>query len=104
MAAAVGEIFLLQYAQDMPAADVAWGEAATPATLDPLLAPRNRLAELTRSLPYVAVRQGARMARLMLATLEGGANAAAPTVPADVKLLAFAGHDDNLSNMAVCSG
>lgn len=100
MAAAVGEIFLLQYAQDMPAADVAWGEAATPATLDPLLAPRNRLAELTRSLPYVAVRQGARMARLMLATLEGGVNAAAPAVPADVKLLAFAGHDDNLSNMA----
>ncbi len=42
------------------------------------MAPRNRLADLTRSLPYVAVRQGARMARLMLATLDGEANAAAP--------------------------
>lgn len=99
-AAAVGEIFLLEYAQDMPAGDVGWGEAATPAALDLLMAPRNRLADLTRSLPYVAVRQGARMARLMLATLDGEANVAAPAIPADVKLLAFAGHDDNLSNMA----
>lgn len=96
----VGEIFLLEYAQDMPAADVAWGEASNPVALDPLLAPRNRLADLTRRLPYVANRQGAGMARLMLAALSGEPNAAAPQVGADVKLLALAGHDDNLSNMA----
>lgn len=96
----VGEIFLLEYAQDMPAGDVAWGEAATPAALDALMGPRNRLAELTRRLPYVAQRQGAGMARLMLSTLAGEPHAAAPAVGADVKLLALAGHDDNLSNMA----
>ncbi len=100
IAAAAGEIFLLEYAQGLPPAQVAWGAASDPAQLLPLLAPRNRLSDLVRSLPYVAVRQGAGMARLMLATLAGEPHAAAPVVGADVKLLALAGHDDNLSNMA----
>lgn len=100
IAAPSGEIFLLEYANNMPAAEIAWGGANTAPALAPLLAPRNRLSELTRRLPYLAVRQGAGMARAMLAVLSGEARTAAPAIAADVKLVAFAGHDDNLSNMA----
>ncbi len=100
VAASVSEIFLLQYAQDLPVAQVGWGEAADPAQLEPLLAARRRSAMLTRSLPYVAYRQGAGMTRLLLATLAGEPRVEAPEVDASVKVLALAGHDTNLSNMA----
>lgn len=100
VAGASGEIFLLEYAQGFPPAEVAWGAASGAAGLAPLLAPRNRLSDLTSSLPYVAVRQGAAMARFMVAMLSLEPRAAAPAVGAAAKLIALAGHDDNLSNMA----
>ncbi|WP_029003380.1 histidine-type phosphatase [Azorhizobium doebereinerae] len=94
------EVFLLQYAQGMPVSDVAWGAAADPATLGVLLAARTRTTDMTRRLSYLAVRRGSAMARLMLATLAGETRPAAPAVGQGVKLLALAGHDTNLSNMA----
>lgn len=94
------EIFLLEYAQGMPAGDVAWGEASDPAKLGVLLATRQRTVALTRALPYEARRQGAMMARLFLATLAGKTHPAAPAIGPGVKVLALAGHDTNLSNMA----
>lgn len=99
-AAAAGEIFLLEYAQGFAPADVAWGQASDAARLAPLLAPRNRLSELARRLPYVAVRQGAGMARLMVGALALEPRPASPAIDASAKLVALAGHDDNLSNMA----
>lgn len=100
IAADSAEIFLLQYAQGLPLEDVAWGQAASPAALQPLLAARDRAVWFSRQMPVVARIQGAGMARLMLETLSGQPRAADPAVGAGVKLLAFAGHDDNLSNMA----
>lgn len=100
VAAQVSEIFLLQYAENMPVADVGWGAAADPAVLAVLLPARDRLADLSRRLPYLARRQGAAMARIMLATLAGETRAAAPAIGPGVKVLAFAGHDDDISNMA----
>lgn len=100
VAAQASEIFLLQYAENMPVADVGWGAAADPAVLAVVLPARNRLADLSRRLPYLARRQGAGMARIMLATLAGETRAAAPAIGSDVKMLAFAGHDDDISNMA----
>ncbi|WP_127088575.1 histidine-type phosphatase [Aquabacter cavernae] len=99
-AAQAGEIFLLEYAQGFPPGEVAWGEASDAARLGPLLAPRNRLSDLARSLPYLAVRQGAGMARLMLGVLALEPRAASPAIGAGARLVALAGHDDNLSNMA----
>ncbi|QTL04584.1 histidine-type phosphatase [Aquabacter sp. L1I39] len=100
IAAASAEIFLLQYAQGLPAEDVAWGQAASPAALKPVLAARDRAVWFARQMPVVARVQGAGMARVMLETLSGQPRATAPAVGAGLKLLAFAGHDDNLSNMA----
>lgn len=59
-ATTVGENFLLQYIQGFPEKDVAWGEAATPETLSPLLGPRNLYLRLSRQPPYIASRATAR--------------------------------------------
>lgn len=99
VAAIVSEIFVLEYAEGLPKEQVAWG-AADPALIGTMLAARTRQVNLTRALPYQARRQGALMARLFLDTLAGKTRAGAPAIGADVKVLAFAGHDDNLSNMA----
>ncbi len=99
LAAVVSEIFLLEYAEGMPLNQVGWG-AADPSQMGVMLAARARQVSLTRALPYQARREGALMARLFLDTLAGKTRAAAPAVGADVKVLALAGHDDNLSNMA----
>ncbi len=99
VAAVVSEIFLLEYAEGLPRDQVAWG-AADPAQIGGMLAARARQVSLTRALPYQARREGALMTRLFLATLAGQTRAAAPAIGPDVKVLALAGHDDNLSNMA----
>ncbi|TCT05085.1 histidine-type phosphatase [Aquabacter spiritensis] len=100
VAASASEVFVLEYAENMPLADVAWGTVPAPDALAPLLASRIRATNLTRRLPYLARREGGRMAHLMLATLAGAPRAAEPTLGLDVRLLALAGHDTNLSQMA----
>ena len=100
IAADAAEIFLLEYAQGVPLENVGWGLAASPAALAPLLAARDRTVWFSRQMPEVARVQGAGMARVMLETLAGQPRAASPAVTPGLKLLAFAGHDDNLSNMA----
>lgn len=99
-AANSAEIFLLQYAQGMPLDTVGWGLASNPEALAPLLAARDRTVWFSRQIPYVARIQGAGMARVMLDTLAGQPHATAPAIAPGLKVLAFAGHDDNLSNMA----
>uniref|UniRef100_UPI00235203ED histidine-type phosphatase n=1 Tax=Nevskia ramosa TaxID=64002 RepID=UPI00235203ED len=68
-ATTVGENFLLQYIQGFPEKDVAWGDAATPETLSPLLGPRNLYLRLSRQPPYIAARNGSPLARALLAAL-----------------------------------
>ncbi|MEW6254457.1 MAG: histidine-type phosphatase [Pseudomonadota bacterium] len=100
VAADTGEIFLLEYAQGFASDDVAWGAAPDAARFASWLGPRNRLSDLTRALPYAAVRQGGAMARFMIESLALEPRAAAPAIGESAKLIALAGHDDNLSNMA----
>ncbi|GGF87065.1 phosphoanhydride phosphorylase [Azorhizobium oxalatiphilum] len=99
-AATAAEVFLLEYAQGLPSPQVAWGEAADVGKLDALLAARARVTSLNRKLPYIARLRGAGMARTMLAVLRGDPRPAAPEIGKAVRLVAFAGHDTNLSNMA----
>lgn len=100
VAADSGEIFLLEYAQGFASDDVAWGAAPDAARFASWLEPRNRLSDLTRNLPYAAVRQGGAMARFMVESLALEPRLSAPAIGASAKLIALAGHDDNLSNMA----
>lgn len=94
------EIFLLEYAQGMPPDNVGWGLAATPQAMAPLLAARDRVVWFSRQMPGIARVAGGAMAQVMLNTLSGVPRAADPPVGPGLKLLAFAGHDNNLSSMA----
>lgn len=105
-AATVGENFLLQYVQGFPEKDVAWGEAATPETLSPLLGPRNLYLRLTRQPEYIAARNGTPLARALLAALDDGqavpaASSDKPgTPPRSTRVAAFVGRDTHLATIA----
>lgn len=93
--AILAEIFLLEYAQGFPLAEVAWGAARWPDFFPSIMAAHARAARLTRQTPYLAARHGALIAKAILSTLEDdGSPARAPNVTI------FVGHDTNLSNMA----
>lgn len=97
---AISEMFLLQYAQGMPLADVAFGQAGNAAAIERLMPLHRAAISVTRELPYLAQHRGAVMARLILDTLDGQPRHASPAIGKEVRLLALAGHDTNLSNMA----
>jgi 4-phytase/acid phosphatase len=93
--ALLAEIFLLEYAQGFPLADVAWGAPAREGFFPSIMAAHARAARLTRQTPYLAARHGALLAKAILAALgDEGSSARAP------KVTVFVGHDTNLSNMA----
>jgi 4-phytase/acid phosphatase len=93
--AVLSEIFLLEYAQGFPLAEVAWGAAAQEDFLATTLAAHTRSARLTRQTPYLAARHGDLLAKAILTALEGRSS---ETI--GVKVMVFVGHDTNLSNMA----
>ena len=97
---AASEIFLLEYAEGMAKEKTAWGKIPDVNTLSKLMPVQTRANQLTRQLPYVAVRRGSIMARLFWDTLEGDARPYSPAIAPETKILALAGHDTNLSNMA----
>ncbi len=101
-ATTVGENFLLEYAQGFPESDVAWGDATTAAAIAPLLAPRNLYLKLTQKTPYLASRNGAPLARAILAALED--DTATDATPSATRLVAFVGRDGHLANLSALLG
>jgi len=97
VAAGLAEDLLLEYAEDMAPADVAWGRAPTEAQIAAVMAVHERMFGLLRGNPYLDARLGAPMARLVLAALAGDSG---PHSGPNVKVLALAGHDTNLVLMA----
>jgi 4-phytase/acid phosphatase len=91
------ENLLLEYGQGMPTAQVGWGRADA-AALAKIGILHNRAADLTRRTQYIAAHNGVRMAQSVLAALQG--NPAFPGSKGGEKLVAIAGHDTNLSNLA----
>lgn len=96
-ATTVGENFLLQYVQGFPEQDVAWGEAATPEKLAPLLGPRNLYLQLTRQPPYIAARHGTPLARALLAAIVDEPPGGTGQPPSASRLAAFVGRDTHLA-------
>ncbi len=94
------EVFLLEYAQGLPEREVAWGRAATPAALRPLLKLHTLQFDLMQRTPYLAARQGSalvhRVVAAMRRSIETGAEA---DPPAGRKLTLLVGHDTNLANI-----
>jgi 4-phytase/acid phosphatase len=93
------ENLFLEYAQGMPVSEVGWGRAGSEAAIASVMPLHDLSADLMRRTPYLATHNGALLARAVLAALEGRAG-----LPGQggtgAKLVAIAGHDTNLSNLA----
>ena len=96
--ASLVEALGLEYDQGMTGAQLGWGRL-TPATLEAIMPLRNGYTALTRANPAIASRNGALMARAVLAAIEGE-----PALPGlggkDARMVAFLGHDTTLANLA----
>ncbi len=93
----LAEILLLEYAQGLPLAKVGWGKAGSAAAVASVMAAHERATELMRRTPYLAERRGVTLARAILAALSADPS---PYFGKQARLIAFSGHDTNLSNMA----
>jgi 4-phytase/acid phosphatase len=100
IASTAAEIFLLEYAQGLPADQVAWGRAATPQALRPLLRLHALQFDLLQRTPYFAARQGSALVQRVLAALRQAIDGRAdPSQPVGHKLTLLVGHDTNLANI-----
>ena len=95
------EVFLLEYAQGMPAKDVAWGDGS-PARINAFLKLHDLQFKLLQRTPYIAKRQGAALGRQIVETLRQTAekkSALLRPVPHQAKLVIYVGHDTNVANI-----
>jgi 4-phytase / acid phosphatase len=97
--ASLAEDLLLEYAEGMPRSDVGWGRAGSAADIAAVMPLHERAFKLYFGDSYRAARDGAPMARLILAALAGETRPAAPGFGPQTRLLALAGHDSNLALM-----
>jgi 4-phytase/acid phosphatase len=97
IASTAGETFLMQYAQGMDEAEVAWGAAPTPMALNGLLALHQLDLDLAQRTPYLAALQGSAMAAEMLAALGEGLDLAAQGPPEGPAIVLIVGHDTNIA-------
>ena len=93
IAATAGEIFLLEYAQGFPAAEVGWGRVK-PEDLQGLLRLHNLAFDLTQRTPYIAKR----LASPLLAAVAAALADSGPGKGA--KFVGFIGHDTNIANLS----
>lgn len=102
IASTTSELLLLEYANNMPAADVGWGRA-TPATIRDTLRLHTEEYDLMQRTPYLARRMGsALLSKIAAAVTSARALGFGPVDPAvrDARFVAYVGHDTNLWNLA----
>ncbi|MCJ2137617.1 histidine-type phosphatase [Methylobacterium sp. J-026] len=105
LAAAVSENLLLEYAQGLPADQVAWGQG-TPETLAALLPAHRRAADLLHRTPEIAAFHGATLLRMLADLLQGVVprGLGVPPLGASARLVVLAGHDTTLSTLSGALG
>ena len=96
-AATVSEIFSLEYAQGLPASQVAWGHIASTDDLAVFMPLHNLKLSAVEQAPYVAARNGSMLAQHILDVLHTEEQHPGQT---DRKLVILVGHDTNLANVA----
>jgi Histidine acid phosphatase. len=99
-ASGLTENLLLEYSEGKPLSEVGWGRAGD--KLDEVLLLHNLYADIMRRTPYLASRRGSLLAEQVVDLLTDTPSrfkGAAP-IPASAKMVAFLGHDTNLSNMS----
>ena len=92
------EIFLLEYAQGLPAREVAWGRAASPEAMRPLWRLHTLQFDLMQRTPYLAARQASALVNRVIATMRESIDSDGNARPGR-KLTLFVGHDTNLANI-----
>ncbi|MDS0862456.1 hypothetical protein NUV25_32585 [Burkholderia pseudomultivorans] len=103
IASTVSEVFLLEYAQGMPAEEVAWGRIRNRDDWDTLLAAHNAQFDLIAKTPAIAVRKGTPLLADVVGALTAGIGEPAAFrthAPADARLYLLGAHDTNLANLA----
>lgn len=105
LAATVSENLLLQYAEGLPADQVAWGQGV-PETLAAVLPAHRRAADLLRRTPEIATFRAATLLRMLADLLQGEAprGLGVPPLGASARLVVLAGHDTTLSNLSGALG
>jgi 4-phytase/acid phosphatase len=95
-APSLAEDLLLEYAEGMPAEQVGWGRAGSADAIAAVMPLHERSFRIYARDRYQVGRDGAPMARLILAALSGQTRAAAPAFGPQTRVFALAGHDTNL--------
>ncbi|MFO1315808.1 MAG: hypothetical protein U1F58_09395 [Burkholderiales bacterium] len=102
IASATTELFLLEYADGLPMADVGWGRV-TPAQIRDLLRLHTEEYDLMQRTPYLARRMGSalasRVANAVTSARMLGFGVVDPAVR-DAKFVMVVGHDTNIWNLA----
>ncbi|MFM0643287.1 histidine-type phosphatase [Paraburkholderia bryophila] len=102
IASTVSEVFLLEYAQGLPADQVAWGRIRDAADWRTLLQAHNAQFDLMARTPYLAARKGTPLLADIAAALEQTSNDPHQRThaPAGNRVYVLGAHDTNLANLA----
>jgi 4-phytase/acid phosphatase len=96
----ISEIFVLEYAQGMPANDVGFGIASTPEAIRPLTRLHTLQFNLVDRTPYVAGKNASYLVDRIVSALREGLKDDFSGTLAGPKLTVFVGHDNNLASVA----
>jgi 4-phytase/acid phosphatase len=106
ISASLAEDLLLEYAEDMPMSQVGWGRVHSEHDIAVVMAAHQQAFGTLRYNTYLAARQGSRMARMIVAALNGSPSGSVPGPqygPAS-KVVVFSGHDTNVAFMGAVFG
>ncbi|WP_323640357.1 histidine-type phosphatase [Pectobacterium polonicum] len=96
----MSEVFLLEYSENLPLAQVAFGHVRNTQDLTPLMAPMTAKYDVTNDVPYIAQRGGSLLMQQITQALAQGTSAKQDTTqgePPAVPYLLYVAHDTNIA-------
>jgi 4-phytase/acid phosphatase len=104
VASAVGEAFLMEYAEGKPLEQVAWGDVRSVHAMKAMLYPHNVYSAITRREAYIANHGGTLLVQAIDLLLGGSrqpkSNKTAPAPYRRAKVVILIGHDVNIAHVA----
>ncbi|MBA5602806.1 histidine-type phosphatase [Pectobacterium aroidearum] len=96
----MSEVFLLEYSENLPQAQVAFGHVRNTQDLTPLMAPMTAKYDFTNDVPYIAQRGGSLLMQQIAQALAQGTQEAQDTTqgePPAAPYLLYVAHDTNIA-------
>ncbi|MEI7239525.1 histidine-type phosphatase [Pectobacterium brasiliense] len=96
----MSEVFLLEYSENLPQAQVAFGHVSNAQDLIPLMAPMTAKYDFTNDVPYIAQRGGSLFMQQIAQALAQGTQEAQDTAqgePPSAPYLLYVAHDTNIA-------